>query len=152
MAVTAPMAITAISAIRRPYSSRSWPSSDRRNRLPAMRLSTATASGDCVTKLLVPPHQPNRPPPAEPGAGSSELELRRAGELRRDALEDRADRVAGRRDRQNRHEGDQRHEQRVLEQVLTLFLLRERLHVVNKHRHEILPRGTCTGIPVLMCG
>ncbi len=43
----------------------------------------------------------------------------------------------------DRHERDQRHEQRVLEQVLALIVANERLHEVNK-LHEILPQRVCT--------
>ena len=53
-------------------------------------------------------------------------ELRRGVQLTRNAVEDGRDAVAGRGHRTNRDQRDQRDEQRVLEQVLALFVTHER--------------------------
>src|SRR5574339_1019666 len=147
--VTAPSANNAMSAASSPYSSRSCPSSEWRRRPPTIRFSAATATGDCMNSSST--HTPGSRPRQGRGRRQQRSRrpptietLRRRGELVRDRLEDRLHAAAGRADRTNRDERDQRHEQRVLQQVLALFVARERLHVVQKHRHVILPRGLCT--------
>jgi hypothetical protein len=55
-------------------------------------------------------------------------------QLAGDVGEDRRDALAGEANRTDRDERDERDEQRVLEQVLALFVA-NRLHEIQQHRH-----------------
>src|SRR3989344_7554668 len=52
-----------------------------------------------------------------------------------DLVEDRADAPARGRDRRDRDQGDQRHQQRVLQQVLTRFVLELRTAMLDNRSH-----------------
>src|SRR5215468_3226559 len=80
--------------------------------------------------------------------GSCE-DLRRRRELAGDVLEDVRDAGAGRANRTDGDQSDERDEQRVLEQVLAFVLTHERLQVGKKHRHWKPPPRLCTA---LRCG
>src|SRR5262249_54299893 len=128
------------------YSSKSCPSSRRRTTVLTMRFNLLTIGNGmgCAPQTQSDSREPERKKErGRPGMRRplDYVGLRRRRELSRDAREDVVHADAGRADGTDGHERDQRHEQRVLEQVLALFLAHERLHVVQKHRHEILPRG-----------
>src|ERR1041385_9132172 len=106
-----PMAATATSEIRppsSPYSIRSCPSSWRASERTRVIRSTTFAFLD----------------------GGCELRL--------NGLEDRVDRFASQTDSRDCLERDQPHEQRVLDQVLTFVVLRERTQTIDEF-HEFTP-------------
>src|SRR5262245_26226007 len=70
-----------------------------------------------------------------------ESEAGRVLQLVADVREDRLDAAARRRHRTHRHERDQRHEQRVLEQVLSFFTTDERTNGIDEF-HRILQRAS----------
>src|SRR5258708_29811325 len=151
---TAPIATTAIRATRSPYSTRSWPSSDRQNFPSTIGSSVATTvSGDINVLLMSNPMKELR---ARPGARSrphvSSNGLRsRAAELAGDGGEDRADAGAGRSHCRDRDERDERDQQRVLEQILAFVVTRDRLHVIHE-LHDIPLRGCAPLGCGAMCG
>ena len=65
----------------------------------------------------------------------------------RDVGEDRADLLSRRCDRENAHEGNQRHKQSVLEQVLPGFIASERAQPVDDQIHVHPPRVPVTRSP-----
>src|SRR5262245_37225101 len=133
-----------------PYSRRSWPSSERRSLLPASCLNVITATGDCIgsspRKIAVKCRSVHE--------GTPRLlvfqVLRGVTERVRDRLEDVVHGSASRGHRTDRDQRDQRDEQRVLEQVLALFVA-ERLHDGNKLRH-LIPPGCAPPWAVRWCG
>src|SRR6185369_4270252 len=118
------MAITAMSAARSPYSMRSWPSHRVAN--------SATSSN---MRFMSPPLRSAYVGPR----------LCRRGEFRLNRVEDRVDVRAGQRQRCDRHERDQTHEQRVLDQVLPVVLARKRAYVPCPV-HGFLLLGCGTGV------
>src|SRR5437588_12973076 len=111
-AATAATATSAINATRSAYSSKSCPSSSHTNFWKR------------VTRFI----------------GYSLIELRSLRELAGDVVEDRRHAAARRRDGRDRDERDQRHEERVLEQVLPFLVAHERtkpileIHDVSSRR------------------
>src|SRR5215471_19531573 len=115
-----------MSATSSAYSSRSWPSSTKSRRSRAITVLRAAVG--CMLLLL------ETRGPAAPHRRSASVDLRdrlttmklrgrtRGLELVGDRLEDRRDAGAGRGDGRDRHERDQRDEQRVLEQVLAFIV------------------------------
>src|SRR5881398_1081319 len=114
--VTAPIATTASSAARSPYSSRSWPSSERR----AFEIfsSTATATCDCMATVLLVHGNDEQAKGAAAAPFGKRKDLRRGRERVGDVREDNVHRLARERDAPDRDERDERDEQRVFEQVL----------------------------------
>src|SRR5258708_29862204 len=114
---TAPIATTAIRATRSPYSTRSWPSSDRQNFPLMIGSSVATTVSDDINVLLM--CNPMKELRARPGACSrphgSSNGLRSRAELAADGGEDRADAGAGRSHCRDRNQRDERDQQGVLE-------------------------------------
>src|SRR3954470_11246993 len=103
------------------YSRRSWPSSVVTGR---RRITATSRVNGCIFTA----------PSVKSGPAARCRRPRATNELRRgpgrlqlvgDRLEDRADAATGRGDRGDRHEGDQRHEERVLEQVLAFVVTDE---------------------------
>src|SRR5216117_1533324 len=104
-AVTPTMATSAISATSSAYSSRSWPSSRR------VQVLTYVISAFIMSSAF------------------------RVLERGRDVAEDRVHLDAGGSDAHDGDERDQRHEQRVLEQVLPFLATNERTHTIHEiHR------------------
>src|SRR3954470_11111446 len=86
---------------------------------------------------LAPPRRREEPEARGPRLRGNRRELRTRGrspELGRDVVKDVLPAAARRRNRGNRHERDERHEQRVFEQVLAFFVQHERLDEI----HDIL--------------
>src|SRR6185436_205345 len=132
--VTPARQTSAISATSSPYSIRSWPSSRCMSRL--------TAAIICVmTSPFLKKEERSRPPPLDRGTRRSRcasvLRAGRGAELGRDVAEDRVDVLAGERDGANGHQRDQRHEQRVFEQVLAGVVLKSLQTRVEFHHHAV---------------
>src|SRR4051812_4887851 len=108
---TAPNATSAINATSNAYSSRSWPDS-----------SFANSCSFLIRDIHIPP------------AGA--CRLGDAAQARGDVAEDGVHAAAGELHRTERDQRDQRDEQRVLEQVLARFVVREHPELIDQ-RHDI---------------
>src|SRR5262245_30065855 len=113
-AVIAPTHTSAMSATSNAYSSRSCPSS-RTHRVRILAIKPLIMSSVSACR------------PSLPMCAAGRLRQRR-----RDASEDRVDVAAGRGDRADAHQRDERHEQRVFEEVLPLFVTNEREHAIHE--------------------